>query len=328
MIRSLLLGLAAIAALTASAAPAAAKPAKPAIVDLTTDYTRFYHASRKQPRLAQAAAFKRLMARKFPGFYTETRFGAPAAEYDEIVAKSFDAFPKIEARFTARAAALGPAFAAAISDFHRTFPEAGALPPTYLVHSLGEMDGGTREIGGRTVLVFGADVIARVHREGANERPFFEHELFHTYHEPRFAGCKPVWCALWEEGLATYVADQLNPGATEDELLLPMAMRQQIDANRAMAACAVLQRAMSEDPHDYSALFNGGRNLPGLPERAGYYVGYLIAQRLGEGLSLQELARWDQATARPRVLAELGKLAPDCAAAGPDRVVLPRPKFR
>jgi hypothetical protein len=317
MIRSLLLGLAAIAALSAAGARAADHaPTKPAIVDLTGDYTRFYHASSKQPRLVRAAAFKRLMARKFPGFYSEARLGAPTAEYDEIIAKSFDAFPAIEARFTARAAALAPAFAAAISDFHRSFPEAGALPPTYLVHSLGEMDGGTREIGGRTVLVFGADVIARVHREGANERPFFEHELFHTYHEPRFGDCKPVWCALWEEGLATYVADQLNPGATEDELLLPMAMRQQIDANRAMAACAVLQRAMSEDEHDYSALFNGGRNLPGLPERAGYYVGFLIAKRLGEGQSLQELARWDQAAARPRIIAELGKLAPDCRAAG------------
>jgi hypothetical protein len=317
MIRSFLLGLAAIAALTATGAHASEPaPAKPAIVDLTGDYIRFYHASSKQPRLARAVAFKRLMAKKFPGFYTETRVGAPAAEYDEIVAKSFDAFPKIEARFVARAAALGPAFAAAISDFHRTFPEAGTLPPTYLVHSLGEMDGGTREIGGRTVLVFGADVIAQVHREGANERPFFEHELFHTYHEPRFGNCQPVWCAMWEEGLATYVADQLNPGATDDELLLSTAMREQIDANHTLAACAVLQRAMSEDPGDYSALFNGGRNLPGLPERAGYYVGFLVAKRLGEGLSLQELARWDQAAARPRILAELAKLAPDCPAAG------------
>lgn len=317
MIRSLLLGLAAITALTATGAPVAKPaPAKPAIVDLTGDYIRFYQASSKQPRLARAAAFKRLMAKKFPGFYTETRIGAPAAEYDEIIAKSFDAFPKIEGRFKARAAALGPAFAAAITDFQRTFPEAGALPPTYLVHSLGEMDGGTREIGGKTILVFGADVIARVHREGANERPFFEHELFHTYHEPRFGECKPVWCALWEEGLATYVADQLNPGATDDELLLSPAMRRQIDANRAMAACAVLQRAKSEKSDDYSALFNGGRNLPGLPERAGYYVGFLVAKRLGEGLSLQELARWDQVAARPRILAELTRMAPDCAAAG------------
>ncbi|WP_421854161.1 hypothetical protein [Novosphingobium sp.] len=318
MIRALFFSLAAILtlALTAPSAFAAdPAPAKPAIVDLTGDYTRFYHASIGQERFARAAAFKRLMAEKFPGFYTETRLGAPAAAYDEIIAKSFDAFPEIEARFTARAAALEPAFANAISDFHRTFPEASALPPTYLVHSLGEMDGGTREIGGGTVLVFGADMIARLHRAGANERPFLEHELFHTYHEPRFGECKPLWCALWEEGLATYVADQLNPGATEDELLLPMAMRRQIDANRAVAACAVLQRAMSEDPHDYSALFNSGRNLPSLPDRAGYYVGYLVAQSLSKGRNLGELARLDQAAARPLILAELAVLAPDCPSA-------------
>ncbi|MEI6641725.1 MAG: hypothetical protein WCL10_06775 [Novosphingobium sp.] len=321
MLRTLLAGLAALSlclsTAASAAAPAGSEPDQLPIHDLTGDYTRFYHASIGQPPANRAAAFRKLMAEKFPGFFTETRHGATAAQYDALVIKALEAFPKIETRFTARAAALGPALAAAIGDFRRTFPDAGPLPPTYLVHSLGEMDGGTREIGGKTVLVFGADMIAQLHREDANERPFFEHELFHTYHEPRFGDCKPIWCALWEEGLATFVADKLNPGAKDDELLLPMAMRRQIDAKLAEAACAVLQRAMSEKPGDYSALFNSDRNLPGLPQRAGYYVGYLVAKSLAEGRSLPELAQWDQAAARPRILAELAKMAPNCPAAAP-----------
>lgn len=317
MIRSLLASFACIIALSATGT-LAAEPAlaPPAIIDLTGDYTRFYHETEGQPAPVRVAKFKELMEKKFPGFFSETRLDVPAAQYDSWVTESFEDFPTIEKKFTARAAALPAAFATAIRDFARTFPDAGALPPIYLVHSLGEMDGGTREVGGKTVLVFGADVIVQVHKDDANERPFFEHELFHTYHEPRFAECKPLWCALWKEGLATYVADQLNPGATNSELLLTDDMRRQIDANRVAAVCAVRQRVMSEDGKDYSVLFNGGRSLPGLPQRAGYYVGYLVAKGLGEGRSLSELAHWDQATARPHILAELAKMAPDCTAAG------------
>jgi hypothetical protein len=317
MIRSLLASFASIVALSATGTLAAEPaPAPPAIIDLTGDYSRFYHETEGQPAPVRVAKFKELMEKKFPGFYSATRLEVPAAKYDAWVKESFDDFPAIEAKFTTRAAALPAAFAAAQRDFARTFPDSGPLPPTYVVHSLGEMDGGTREIGGKVVLVFGADVMALVHKDGANERPFLEHELFHTFHEPRFGECKPLWCALWEEGLATYVADQLNPGATSDELLLTEEMRRRIDAIRVAAVCAVRQRVMSEDGKDYSALFNGGRNLPGLPERAGYYVGYLVAKGLGEGRSLSELARWDQNAARPHILAELAKMAPDCPAAG------------
>ena len=298
--------------LLAGASIAAAPP--PQIIDLTGTYTRFFHATKDMPGPARAARFKAEMAAAIPGFYDEKRVGVSAAEYDTWINRSFERFPAIEAQFTARAAAVAGQLADAQADFARTFPDIGAMPPTYLLHSFNEMDGGTRELGGRTVLVFGADVIARAHRPNANERPFFQHELFHVYHEPLFRDCKPLWCSLWEEGMATYVAASLNPGAKPDELLLPEADLTAIRANPAPAICAVRARFESTDDADYKSLFNGGSHLPGLPERAGYFVGFMVAQKLGAGRTVTELAHWPVAEARVKVAAALRELAPDCPA--------------
>ncbi len=304
--KTLTLALAAVAILAASL------PRSPAITDLTGDYTRFFDATQNMPQAERVRRFKALMTTRFPGFYDGKRAGGSQVGYDGRITKSFAQFPSIRAKFVASAAALGPQLASAQAAFRRTFTDAGALPPTYLVHSLGEMDGGTREIGGKTVLVFGADVIALAHRAGSNERPFFEHEIFHTYHEPRLGECKPLWCSVWAEGLATYVAARLNPGATDDELLLTGGMRQAVEANRTASICAVRVRALSENDEDYSALFTGSHHLPGFHDRIGYYVGYLVAKRIGDGHPLSEPANWKAQTARPRVLAALTELAPDC----------------
>ena len=48
------------------------------------------------------------------------------------------------------------------------------------------------------------------------------HELFHLYHSRAFEGCDAVWCGLWREGLAVHVAAELNPGASDAELVLTM----------------------------------------------------------------------------------------------------------
>ena len=79
--------------------------------------------------------------------------------------------------------------------------------------------------------MFGADVIARVHGD-RDVRPFFHHELFHLLHGRTFSDCGALWCALWNEGLATFVAHRLNPAASDDQLLLtqPVPLRAAVEA--------------------------------------------------------------------------------------------------
>jgi hypothetical protein len=188
-------------------------------------------------------------------------------------------------------------------------------PPVYLVNSLGEFDGGTRELGGRPVLLFGADVIARLHM-AHDIQPFFHHELFHLYHQRHFPECPQVWCGLWTEGLAVYVAKSLNPKATDEELLLtqPEPLRPAIDKNRDLAVCAVVAQLDSQDEKVMGALFSDGRIRPELPPRFGYYVGYLAAGEMGRSHSLKQLAAMKPAQVRPALEAALRRLA-TCPAA-------------
>jgi hypothetical protein len=141
--------------------------------------------------------------------------------------------------------------------------------------------------------------------------PFFHHELFHVIHEPRFGECKQVWCSLWEEGLATYVAWTLNPQAGDSALMLdqPAPIRPAVDANLAGAVCAAKPLLSSEKEEDYRPLFYGDSHLPGFPARMGYYLGYLVAADLGKTRTLKELAALKPAEVKPLIDQSLERMA-------------------
>ena len=118
--------------------------------------------------------------------------------------------------------------------------------------------------------------------------------------------------------MAVYVGLELNPGATDEELLLtqPEPIRPGVEKDRAAAVCAVTARLESTDPKDSEALFSFSRMSPGLPPRFGYYVGFLVAQELGKTRSLVQLSKLDVDEARPLVVAALHSLA-DCGPRAP-----------
>ena len=164
-------------------------------------------------------------------------------QYDSAIIQSFEQFPGIRDHFTAVTSGFARLLAPAYDSFARAFPDLRPIGPIYIVHSIGEFDGGTRKVSGQSRLVFGADVMAQVHHF-ADETPFFQHELFHVYHAQFFSDCEETWCALWSEGLAVLVAQRLNPRATDAELLLtsPQPIRPEVDRNRVAAVCAVASR--------------------------------------------------------------------------------------
>lgn len=311
-----LVWLALVGLCTAScqAPPARPPEAPPAyhLVDLTGDYRAFFDRTQGMDPASRTTAFKSAFAPLFPGFYDPERVKAFATpeRYDGMIAASFDTFPALRIRFDETAAAFVAMLAPARADFQRHFPDLRSLGSIYLVHSLGEMDGGTRTIGGTRYLVFGADVMARLYAPG-DERPFVQHEVFHVYHDQFFAGCGEVWCALWREGLAVYVSEQLNPGATDAQLglAMPRPIRAEVDADRTTAVCAVRARLRSERREDYASMFFGQAGLDGLPPRFGYYVGYLVAREAARTHSLQALAHLSPADARPVVENALAALA-------------------
>lgn len=301
----------AIALVSIGAGAAAAQDRPYEFIDLTVPFVQAYDQTEGQPMPLRIKAFKTEVAERFPEFYDRERNpGTSQQDYDARIGRAIEGFAPLRESFTSKATSFVALLDPAYVSFSRAFPDMGQVGRVYLVHSLGEMDGGTREFGGENVLIFGADVMGRAHPY-ADEAPFFHHELFHIYHARRFGGCAEMWCNLWAEGLATYVAKALNPEATNEQLLLtvPEEIPAPVDANMHEAVCAVQARLHSTSNSDRNALFSFARLNERLPPRFGYYIGYLVARDAARQHSIQELARMDQETARPVIEASLARLA-------------------
>jgi hypothetical protein len=312
----LFLGLLASAPAGAGAAqttePDATTTPQLAFVDLVPEFDAFATRTQGMADAPRAAAFRREFAQAIPGFYDPGR--RSAARSDARIAAALAAWPNerdailaVSRRFSAMFAPAAASFRAALGPFQSNHK-------VYLLHSLGEMDGGTRDLPEGNVLIFGADMIVRYHGD-AELTPFFHHELFHVFHREYFGDCPQVWCILWTEGLATYAARQLNPGASDADLLLtaPEPIRGPVDAHRCEAVCTILARLDSTDGADAGAMFSFTRMNPDLPPRFGYYVGLLAAEAMGRDRDLAALARMPQAEVRPALEAALRGLA-DCPA--------------
>lgn len=139
------------------------------------------------------------------------------------MADALDGFPALRTRYRQVEQSFPEAFATATLLFGQRFQGFPPPPlPIRFVHSLGRMDGGTRTLGGRSYMIFGADVIARLHDDGTIG-PFLDHELFHVENGRWFGDCDPdttLWCTRWQEGTAVYNASAMNPGATDHMLML------------------------------------------------------------------------------------------------------------
>lgn len=311
--------LAALLLATGREPPAAAEPPY-RLVDLTAAYADFHARTEGMETADRVAALKAEFSEIFPGFYDDARLagvGISADDYNAWIARSFEEFPALRADYERTAAAFADMLAPAHASFLETFPDLAPIGDIYLIHSVAEMDGGTRNLGGRVVLVFGADQMAQHPLD--DWTPFFHHELFHVYHfQQSFMGCPKVWCFLWVEGVATYAAAALNPDATDAELLLvrPEPIRKAVDANLDEAVCAVAARLESGDSADYRALFSSARLNERLPPRFGYYVGMLAAGEAARETPLPELARLSGEEVRPLLERALARLAA-CDAGGP-----------
>lgn len=301
--------VAALAALAAEAIQAA----EPIVHNIAPAFATTWDASKDLPMPERVAAFRKNVASKFPEFYDVSRFGSgkSEADYDKYIARSIENFAAIRNGYLEKASVFGDALPRHLKTFDAVFPDFHLSTPIWLVHSLGEMDGGTRELKGKHYLIFGADMIERLHPEG-DLAPLFHHELFHVYHEPRFAcNTEAVWKNLWEEGLATYVSHAMNPKANQTELLLdfPKGMPAATEAKLAESWAQLEQVLDNTDPAMYAELFSTGKTASELPRRRGYYLGYLVAKEAAKTRTLGALANMDCKEARAQVVGTIRKLS-------------------
>jgi hypothetical protein len=300
-------GLALLVGLSVGAAPDAG-PTTREPVDATEGCTEFWTAARSASPEGRVELFDRLLRQRHPDLYTAQVLTLPTDR--PLLEALGDRFRRIGTRFDpspARVeqvrAALPADLRAAVAEFRRTFPDFALRRPVYVMCSMGAFDGAVREVNGKATLLFGPDTIAGFRPPGFNLRPFLEHELFHVHHgllhpdAPETLGWN-----LWEEGLATYVSDVLNPGATHDEISVSDDL-----IYRATPMIPELSRkllAHLDDPAEgdlYGSFFLGPLDRTDVPARNGYLIGWRIAQELGRTRSLAELARLTPAQARSEV---------------------------
>ncbi len=268
--------------------------AGPSVTNIADAFIAFYDATEGQATEDRVAAFKRDVASAFPDFYDVDHFGGGTtrAALDERIANAIAQFPRIRDAYMAKVEQFDRELDRNLQSFLRTFPDFEFDAPVVFLHSLGELDGGTRAFDGETYLMFGADVMAWVH-DWDDESAFFHHELFHVHHSAFFDECDAMWCALWAEGLAVHVASTLNPDAGDSELLLqsPNGMAEATNAHLAESLAHLETALFRTGEDDYSALFNAADDGTGLPPRRGYYLGFLVAQEVGADRDLAALAR-------------------------------------
>lgn len=316
----LLVGCAsALAAVLAASVCAAATPCS--YRDYMPDYARFLASTKGVAPEARARNFLKLYAAAHPDFYWPQVFGDAAKQkkrailyFDPQHRPQFPGFPALtDARVLALAGTVGPQFLIEQKRFVQTFPDFSCDTTVEFAPSLMTFDGHPDTFGGKKYLLFGVDLIAMVHRP-ADMPAFFDHELFHLYHHQVLKGLEPkgddpCWWSMWVEGLATYVSQRMNPELDAQHVLwFPSDMVARMKTEAPRGARLVLAD-IDKTGGDADRWFSAGQSVAGLPERAGYYYGYLFANSIGAGTPLPALARMKPDDVHVREKAFLKRLA-------------------
>jgi hypothetical protein len=307
--------------------PALAFHPAPAVADvcqyqnLMPEFFAFEAATKNLAPDIRAERFAKEFAAKHPAFYGDKDLGWPARVQKDSLglldprqAESLPGFPPLtEARLHAVARTVTNDFAAAQDKFLKAFPDFRCQDSVEFGPSFRRFDGHEyKDAAGHGHMLFGIDAIAMLH--GPEDMPaFFTHELFHIYHRQVMGARLPdpegiPWWVMWEEGLATYVSQRLNPTLDAQQVLwFPQDIVQRMQAPGATVRAARLMLADFDKVGGGVHWFSSGDPAPGgLPPRAGYYMGYLLASELGRDHPLGWLAQLppDQVKQRARAFLE------------------------
>jgi hypothetical protein len=257
----------------------------------------YWDAAKGVPRDEQVRLFQERVIGPHAAVYAGVFDNVPKP-IPQIIGGSLDGMPAIEAGMRELSGRLSEELPRQIARFREAFPKFRCDTAVYLLYSAGAFDGATRDVSGKEALMFGLAVIARL-KEPLS--PLFVHELFHVYHAERIPKApEAFYWNLWEEGVASYVSQKLNPD--EQACCLPPAPP--IDAALPKIVAGALERLDSEKPEDYRPYFLGTQDPLDIPKRSGYLLGYRVAAEAGKTRSLEELA--DLRPAEVRRLVEAG----------------------
>ena len=293
---------------------AAASTASFRIHDLMPDFWKFWAAAQGQPVSRQAELWQTIYVNPHRALFDDLA-AACREEYDPAWARAhyFPDLPKIVPGMHAADSDLPPKLSAARQHFLRMFPDMRWSGDVYLMASAYCFNGRAQTIAGHEAILLGIDT--RVALGQKDPIPDMTHELFHRYHYQFFdfkpSSGYPLWTTLWAEGMALYVAERLNPKASDADLsLFPIGMPRRVDGRRQELAADFLKVFSATDEADARKWFNDDDSKdPVIPARAGYELGALVAREIAQRYSIQTMAHWSRSQAQPRIRAALLSIA-------------------
>jgi hypothetical protein len=204
------------------------------------------------------------------------------------------------------------------ASFLAAYPDMDPRLPIYVGPSLFTSSGQVRDLDGRTIVMFGLDVLAVVLPDVQNHLPDIHHEMFHAYHWQRnpvvaAAGRQsfeeerttPMYYDLWAEGLALLSTRRLNPDAPLALILASEALPEGGPPVAARVAGEMRQLLDSTDLAKIGEYFFFRTKRTDFPPRIAYYVGLEMAEEVGRRLSMDAMLRLQGADIRREVEAGL-----------------------
>jgi hypothetical protein len=207
----------------------------------------------------------------------------------------------------------GVEFEQAEAAFQALFGDFDYDGEIYFMPSLLYFDGATRTVKGRMALLLAPDGMAFYHGENFKVVPLFHHELFHIYQEQFLPEQEdePLYVALWREGLAVHAAKTLNPDATPDQLVL-MDLMETLPPVLPEVAGQFLS-VMDQSSEDWYRIYFSNGDHEFIPQRAGYYLGQLVAQQIAGHMNWSQMMALNGQELRNEIASALSVLAKERA---------------
>lgn len=285
----------------------------------TDAFIQYYKLTKNLTDEKKVSLFDSLVVKSNPTFYQYkfAQWKKNDLDPDIEILRRVQAFDVFNDRFISLNSEIPGQIDSALESFKKTFSDFKTNFEIDYLHSMGEMNGGVREIAGQNRFIIGLDVIAQIHN-WENNKPFFQHELFHLYLNQIYAPSNSgeyvqdaFYNDLWQEGLATYVSYALNPKASHKEMMLdiPQGLVQKTEAVMPHIAKDLIKNMFSTDSEIYQRYFLMSSKSEVIPQRAGYYIGFLLVKQLAEKYPLQELVRLKDIDFVPEFLEQLRNFA-------------------
>jgi hypothetical protein len=167
--------------------------------------------------------------------------------------------------------------------------------------------GAVRPLKDVDLVVFGVQEVASTLGTRTGFDVLVHHELTHLYHQqvnaemrtmiaevylpPYATGGAKLYQVLWLEGLAVYTSRLLNPGAPDKEVLLSDEVAADVKSRWPRLGGDIRDHLDSSQKADIDAYLFDSVSGKGIPRRAGYFVGMLVAQRLAKDYPYAKLCR-------------------------------------